>query len=52
MIDDPQSGQSILTLNDHASLGAVSFQGYTLVAMAGYSLLTAGIAKLVSITRY
>jgi len=37
---------------DHASVGTVSFQGYTLVAMLVYSLLTAGIAKTVTITRY
>ncbi len=37
---------------DHASLGAVSFQGYTLVAILAYSLLAAGLARLVSITRY
>jgi uncharacterized protein YggT (Ycf19 family) len=37
---------------DHASMGVVSFQGYTLVALFAYSLLTAGIARLVTITRY
>jgi hypothetical protein len=37
---------------DHASLGAISFQGYTLVAMVAYSLLIGGLAKLVAITRY
>ena len=38
---------------DHASVGAVSFQGYTLVAMLGYGLLyTAGLTRLVTITRY
>ena len=37
---------------DHAQMGAVSFQGYTLVAMFVCSLLTAGIAKLATITRY
>jgi YggT family protein len=37
---------------DHASLGSVSLQGYTLVAMLAYSLLAAGIARLVTITRY
>jgi hypothetical protein len=37
---------------DHASVGNVSFQGYTLVAMLAVSLLTAGIARLVTVTRY
>jgi len=37
---------------DHASVGNVSFQGYTLVAMLAYSLLTAGITRLASISRY
>lgn len=37
---------------DHASVGAVSFQGYTLVAIVGYGLLTAGITRLATITRY
>jgi hypothetical protein len=37
---------------DHASVGTVSFQGYTLVAMAACSLITAGIARVVTITRY
>jgi hypothetical protein len=37
---------------DHAAVGAVSFQGYTLVAIAGYGLLTAALTRLVSITRY
>ena len=37
---------------DHASIGTVSFQGYTLVAIIAYGLLTTGIARLVSITRY
>jgi hypothetical protein len=37
---------------DHASIGAISFQGYTLVAILAYSLITGGLAKLVSITRY
>ncbi len=37
---------------DHASIGAISFQGYTLVALFAYSLLASGLAKLVSITRY
>lgn len=37
---------------DHVSMGAISFQGYTLVAALVYSLCTAGIARLVNITRY
>jgi hypothetical protein len=37
---------------DHASVGSISFQGYTLVAICAYGLLTAGIAKAVTITRY
>jgi YggT family protein len=37
---------------DHASVGAVNFQGYTLVAMLACSLLTAALARLVTITRY
>lgn len=37
---------------DHASVGVVSFQGYTLLAMLGYGLLTAGLSRLVTITRY
>jgi hypothetical protein len=36
----------------HASIGSVSFQGYTLVAMFACGLLTAGIAQAVTITRY
>ena len=34
------------------SLGASSFEGYTLVSMGIYGLITAGLARLVSITRY
>jgi len=37
---------------DHTSIGPVSFQGYTLVAMVGYGLLTTGIARFVTATRY
>lgn len=37
---------------DHASVGPVSFQGYTLVAILGYGLLTAGLTRLVTVTRY
>lgn len=37
---------------DHAALGAVSFQGYTLVAMFAYSLLTGLLVKVATITRY
>lgn len=37
---------------DHASIGAISFQGYTLVAIFAYGLLTAGLARLAAVTRY
>jgi hypothetical protein len=37
---------------DHTSIGAVSFQGYTLVAMFAYGLLIAGLARLAAVTRY
>lgn len=37
---------------DHASLGSVSFQGYTLVAIFAYGLLTAALSRLATITRY
>lgn len=37
---------------DHAAVGFVSFQGYTLVAILAYSLLTAALARLATITRY
>jgi hypothetical protein len=37
---------------DHGSIGAVSFQGYTLVAIFAYGLLTAGLARLATVTRY
>jgi YggT family protein len=37
---------------DHPSFGASSFEGYTLIAMAIYGLIVAGLARLVSITRY
>lgn len=37
---------------DHASAGAVSFQGYTLVAIFGYGLLAAGLTRLATVTRY
>jgi len=37
---------------DHPSLGSVSLQGYTLVAMVAYGLLTAGLVRLAAITRY
>jgi hypothetical protein len=37
---------------DHPSLGAATFQGYTLVAIALYSLITAGLVRLIAITRY
>jgi YggT family protein len=37
---------------DHPSLGMATFEGYTLVSMVIYSLAIAGLARLVSITRY
>jgi uncharacterized protein YggT (Ycf19 family) len=37
---------------DHPSLGVSVFEGYTLVTIAIYGLATAGIARLLSITRY
>jgi len=37
---------------DHANLGSVSLQGYTLVAIVAYSLITAGLVRVASITRY
>jgi hypothetical protein len=37
---------------DHPSVGAVRFEGYTLIAMAVYGLLGAGLVRLVSVTRY
>jgi len=37
---------------DHPSVGVSTFEGYCLVAMVVYGLLTGGLAKLVSITRY
>jgi hypothetical protein len=37
---------------DHARVGSVSFQGYTLVALFAYSIITAGIVRMTSITRY
>jgi hypothetical protein len=37
---------------DHAAVGGISFQGYTLVAILAYSLLTGLAAKLATITRY
>lgn len=37
---------------DHASVGAISFQGYTLLAIIGYGLLTAGVARLATVARY
>jgi hypothetical protein len=37
---------------DHPSLGVSVFEGYTLVTIAIYGLATAGIARLVSLTRY
>lgn len=37
---------------DHASFGAISFQGYTLVAIFAYTVVIGGLAKLVSIARY
>ncbi len=37
---------------DHPSLGVAMFEGYTLVAMGFYALLSAALARLVTITRY
>ncbi|HVV25704.1 MAG TPA: hypothetical protein VHC21_01575 [Candidatus Saccharimonadales bacterium] len=37
---------------DHPSMGIATFEGYTLIAMAVYGLGTAGLARLVTITRY
>jgi hypothetical protein len=37
---------------DHAAVGNVSFQGYTLVAVFAYSLLTGLVARLATLTRY
>ncbi|HEY4160542.1 MAG TPA: hypothetical protein VGM08_00605 [Candidatus Saccharimonadales bacterium] len=37
---------------DHASLGPISFQGYTLVAIFAYGLLFAGLVRLATVTRY
>jgi hypothetical protein len=37
---------------DHPTSGAVQFQGYTLIAMAVYGLLGAGLVRLISVTRY
>lgn len=37
---------------DHPSVGAVRFEGYTLIAMAVYGLAGAAILRLVSVTRY
>jgi YggT family protein len=36
----------------HASIGSVSFEGYTLVAILAYGLLSVGLTKLVTVTRY
>jgi len=37
---------------DHPSLGVSTFEGYTLVTMVVYGLVTAALARIVSITRY
>ena len=37
---------------DHPSVGPVRFEGYTLIAMAVYGLLGAGLVRLISVTRY
>lgn len=37
---------------DHPAVGAVRFEGYTLIAMAVYGLLGAGLVRLISVTRY
>jgi uncharacterized protein YggT (Ycf19 family) len=37
---------------DHPSFGVSSLEGYTVVAIAVYGLITEGLARLFSITRY
>jgi hypothetical protein len=37
---------------DHPAIGAVRFEGYTLIAIAVYGLLGAGLVRLISVTRY
>lgn len=37
---------------DNPSFGVSNLEGYTLIAIAVYGLLTEGLARLVSITRY
>jgi len=37
---------------DHAAVGGINFEGYTLVAIFAYGLLTTGLSRLASVTRY
>jgi hypothetical protein len=37
---------------DHPAVGVSVFEGYTLITMAVYGLITEGLTRLVSITRY
>jgi hypothetical protein len=37
---------------DHPSVGISVFEGYTLIAMAVYALVTEGLARIVSVTKY
>lgn len=37
---------------DHPSLGSISFEGYTLIAMAAYALLSYALIRAIAITRY
>jgi hypothetical protein len=36
----------------HETIGSMSLEGYTLVAIIAYSLLTTGLVRLATITRY
>lgn len=36
----------------NGSIGSVNFEGYTLVAIFAYGLITAGLSKLAAVTRY
>ena len=37
---------------DHPSIGSISFEGYTLIAMAVYGLLSYALVRALAITRY
>jgi hypothetical protein len=37
---------------DHPTLGIATFEGYTLVAMGAYALLSEILVRLISVTRY